>query len=82
MAADIADYANTFKHNLQPDEGAPYDEVIEVNLSELEPHINGPYTPDLATPLSKFKDVVKENGWPDELKVALIGSCVCFLPQQ
>jgi len=73
--SDIADYANTFKHNLQPDSGAPYDELVEINLSELEPHINGPYTPDLATPLSKFKDAVKENGWPDELKVALIGSC-------
>ena len=45
------------------------------NLSELEPHINGPFTPDLATPLSKFKEAVKENGWPQELKVALIGSC-------
>lgn len=45
------------------------------DLSELEPHINGPFTPDLATPLSKFKDAVKENGWPQDLKVALIGSC-------
>jgi len=45
------------------------------NLSELEPHINGPFTPDLATPLSKFKDAVKKNNWPQELKVALIGSC-------
>ena len=45
------------------------------NLSELEPHINGPFTPDLATPLSKFKDAVKANGWPEELKVGLIGSC-------
>jgi aconitate hydratase len=44
-------------------------------LSELEPHINGPFTPDLATPLSKFKDAVIENKWPEELKVALIGSC-------
>ena len=45
------------------------------NLSELEPHINGPFTPDLATPISKFKDEVVKNGWPSELKVALIGSC-------
>jgi aconitate hydratase len=44
-------------------------------LSELEPHINGPFTPDLATPISKFKDEVVKNGWPSELKVALIGSC-------
>lgn len=45
------------------------------NLSELEPHINGPFTPDLATPISKFAAEVKKNGWPDELKVGLIGSC-------
>ena len=45
------------------------------NLSELEPHINGPFTPDLATPISKFASEVKKNGWPEELKVALIGSC-------
>lgn len=44
-------------------------------MSELEPHINGPFTPDLATPISKFKDEVVKNGWPSELKVALIGSC-------
>jgi aconitate hydratase len=43
-------------------------------LSELEPHINGPFTPDLATPLSKFAEEVKKNNWPSELKVALIGS--------
>jgi aconitate hydratase len=41
----------------------------------LEPHVNGPFTPDLATPISKFKDEVVKNGWPSELKVALIGSC-------
>ncbi len=45
------------------------------NLSELEPHINGPFTPDLATPLSQFASEVKKNGWPEELKVGLIGSC-------
>jgi aconitate hydratase len=45
------------------------------NLSELEPHINGPFTPDLATPISKFAQEVKKNNWPSELKVALIGSC-------
>lgn len=49
--------------------------MIEINLSELEPHINGPFTPDLATPISKMAQAVKENGWPDELKVGLIGSC-------
>ena len=71
----IAKYAQSFAHNLRKDEGAEYDQVIEINLSELEPHINGPYTPDLATPLSKFAQAVKENNWPTELKVALIGSC-------
>merc|ERR1711939_329472 len=72
---DIAKYAESFQHNLQADAKAEYDQVIEINLSELEPHINGPYTPDLATPLSKFAEEVKKNNWPSELKVALIGSC-------
>ncbi len=52
-----------------------FDQVIEINLSELGPHINGPFTPDLATPLSKFALAVKENGWPEKLDVGLIGSC-------
>ncbi len=52
-----------------------FDEVIEINLSELEPHVNGPFTPDLAWPISKFAAAVKENGWPDKLEVGLIGSC-------
>ncbi|KAH9811876.1 mitochondrial aconitate hydratase [Melampsora americana] len=73
--ANIAKYAEQFKYNLQGDEGAEYDQVIEINLSELEPHVNGPYTPDLATPLSAFAKTVKEKGWPAEVKVALIGSC-------
>ncbi|KAK0651537.1 aconitase family-domain-containing protein [Cercophora newfieldiana] len=57
------------------DEGAQYDQVIEINLSELEPHVNGPFTPDLSTPLSKFKETVKEEQWPDKLSAGLIGSC-------
>ncbi|KAG8848645.1 Aconitate hydratase mitochondrial [Tulasnella sp. 330] len=73
--AEIAQYAKTFQHNLKADEGADYDQMIEINLSELEPHINGPFTPDLATPISKFAQAVKDNDWPDELKVSLIGSC-------
>lgn len=73
--SDIARYAESFAHNLVEDEGCEYDEVIEVDLNTLEPHINGPYTPDLATPLSKFAEEVKKNNWPEELKVALIGSC-------
>ncbi|KAI0354322.1 aconitate hydratase [Trametes cingulata] len=71
----IANYAKRFQHNLKADEGAEYDQSIEINLSELEPHINGPFTPDLATPISKFATEVEKNGWPAELKVALIGSC-------
>ncbi|KAG6381362.1 aconitate hydratase [Boletus reticuloceps] len=60
---------------LSADEGAEYDEVIEINLSDLEPMINGPFTPDLATPLSKFGALVQESGWKDELSASLIGSC-------
>ncbi len=52
-----------------------FDQVIEINLSELEPHINGPFTPDRATTLSEFASVVKENNWPAKLDVGLIGSC-------
>ncbi|MEI7831554.1 MAG: aconitate hydratase, partial [Prolixibacteraceae bacterium] len=52
-----------------------FDQLIEINLSELEPHINGPFTPDLATPLSQFKKVAKEKNWPMEMEVGLIGSC-------
>ncbi|KAL2268123.1 hypothetical protein VTJ83DRAFT_2969 [Remersonia thermophila] len=72
---DIGDFARAYAKELRADEGAEYDQVIEINLSELEPHINGPFTPDLATPISKFSEAVKANGWPDELKVGLIGSC-------
>jgi aconitase A len=60
---------------LRADAGAQYDQVIEINLSEVEPHINGPFTPDLSTPLSKFGDFIKENGWKDDLTASLIGSC-------
>ena len=52
-----------------------FDELIEINLSELEPHINGPFTPDRATPISEFANEVRKNGWPDKLEVGLIGSC-------
>lgn len=70
LADGLGDY-------LQPDKGSEkyYDSIIEINLSELEPHVNGPFTPDLAWPISKLKDAVKENNYPDELKVGLIGSC-------
>jgi aconitate hydratase len=77
----IADMANTVAEYLRSDEEVNenpetyYDQVVEIDLDALEPHINGPYTPDLAWPVSKFKDAVRENGWPEKLDVALIGSC-------
>jgi aconitate hydratase len=52
-----------------------FDEVIEINLSELEPHLNGPFTPDLATPISKMKEAAAANNWPAKIEVGLIGSC-------
>lgn len=52
-----------------------FDQVIEINLSELEPHLNGPYTPDLATPISKMKEAAIKNNWPLKIEVGLIGSC-------
>jgi aconitate hydratase len=73
--SEIGDFARSYAKELRQDEGAEYDQLIEINLSELEPHINGPFTPDLATPISKFSEAVKANGWPEELKVGLIGSC-------
>ncbi len=79
--AGIADLANDVKHHLQPDKEVLadphsfYDEVIEINLSELEPHINGPFTPDKAWPISAFAQAVKDNQYPDTLEVGLIGSC-------
>ncbi|KAL2009798.1 hypothetical protein VTN00DRAFT_5605 [Thermoascus crustaceus] len=71
----IGAFAREYAKELHEDEGAEYDQLIEINLSELEPHINGPFTPDLATPISKFKEAVEANKWPEELKVGLIGSC-------
>jgi len=52
-----------------------FDQVIEIDLSTLEPHVNGPFTPDRATPISEFAQAVKDNGWPQRLEVGLIGSC-------
>ena len=79
--ADIADLADNIKEHLTGDAEVYekpqgyFDQVIEINLSELEPHINGPFTPDLATPISEFAQAVKDNGWPEKLEVGLIGSC-------
>jgi len=67
--------ADTYKELLTPDEGAHYDELIEINLDTLEPHVNGPFTPDLAHPLSKFAAALAANGWPSDLSAGLIGSC-------
>jgi aconitate hydratase len=72
---DIARAVSFARHELQADEGAQYDRVIEIDLSTLEPRINGPFTPDLATPLSKFSAAAKENAWPRNLTAGLIGSC-------
>ncbi|ACY40054.1 aconitate hydratase [Blattabacterium sp. (Blattella germanica) str. Bge] len=52
-----------------------YDQVIEINLNVLEPHINGPFTPDKATPISKMKEEAAKNNWPTNIEVGLIGSC-------
>ncbi len=79
--ADVAAEADKVSEHLRGDKEvyeSPekyFDEVIEINLSELEPHINGPFTPDLAWPISKFAAAVKENGWPRYFEVGLIGSC-------
>lgn len=71
----VAALADSVKDCLVPDEGALYDEIIEINLSELEPHVNGPYSPDKAWKISDLKEAVLNNGYPDTISVALIGSC-------
>jgi aconitate hydratase len=79
--ADVAAAADQVAQHLRADDeifanpAEYYDQLIEINLSELEPHVNGPFTPDLAWPLSKFAQAVRENGWPARLEVGLIGSC-------
>ncbi|KAI1004932.1 putative aconitate hydratase [Podosphaera aphanis] len=60
---------------LSPDTGAHYDKLITINLSTLEPHINGPNTPDLSTPLSRFSNIVESENWPKKISAGLIGSC-------
>ncbi len=79
--ADVADAANAIKEHLTADPEVYanpeqyFDQVIEINLSELEPHLNGPFTPDLATPVSKMKEEAAKNGWPLKVEWGLIGSC-------
>ena len=78
---DVAEWATAVSDYLEADmdvQAQPdsfYDRVIVINLSELEPHINGPFTPDAATSISEFATKVKENGWPRKMEVGLIGSC-------
>lgn len=77
----VANAADSISSFLRPDEavvqnsGDYFDQVIEINLSELEPHINGPFTPDKAWPLSQFAQAVKDHDYPAKLEVGLIGSC-------
>ena len=66
LTGDPEVYANPEKY---------FDKVIEINLSELEPHLNGPFTPDLATPISQMKEAAAKNNWPTKVEVGLIGSC-------
>ncbi|MFN7912665.1 MAG: aconitate hydratase [Bacteroidota bacterium] len=79
--ADVAALADGIKEHLTGDAevyanpSKYFDEVIEINLSELEPHVNGPFTPDLATPISKLKEEAVKNGWPLKVEAGLIGSC-------
>uniref|UniRef100_A0A7I5E9A3 Aconitate hydratase, mitochondrial n=1 Tax=Haemonchus contortus TaxID=6289 RepID=A0A7I5E9A3_HAECO len=71
----IAKEAEKYKDLLTADPGAHYDQVIDLNLDTLIPHVNGPFTPDLASPIDKLGENAKKNGWPLDIKVALIGSC-------
>jgi len=72
----IADEAGKYSSSLlSPDADCKYDQVVEIDLSTLEPHVNGPFTPDLATPISQLGGAAKDNGWPLEVKDGLIGSC-------
>lgn len=79
--ADVADAANAIKHHLTGDPEvyanpeAYFDQIIEINLSEMEPYLNGPFTPDLATPISKMKEEAAKNNWPTKVEWGLIGSC-------
>jgi aconitate hydratase len=78
---DVADSANQIKEHLTADPEVYenpekyFDELIEINLDELTPHLNGPFTPDLATPVSEMSEVAKKNEWPIKVEWGLIGSC-------
>jgi len=78
---DVADAANAVKEHLNADAEVYanpekyFDQIIEIDLNTLEPHLNGPFTPDLATPVSKMKEELQKNGWPSKVEWGLIGSC-------
>ncbi|HGY54939.1 MAG TPA: aconitate hydratase [Caldithrix abyssi] len=74
MADKIAEYL-TGDPEVYENPQKYFDQVIEINLDELEPHLNGPFTPDRATPISKMKEEAEKNGWPTKVEVGLIGSC-------
>ena len=79
--SEVAYLANKIKDYLKADDEVYtnpdeyYDEVITIDLSQLEPHLNGPFTPDLATPISQMESAASKNNWPTDIKVGLIGSC-------
>ncbi len=79
--AEVAKMADQIKEHLTGDAEVYahpdkyFDQLIEIDLSQLEPHVNGPFTPDKAWPISQFAKAVKDNGWPSKLEVGLIGSC-------
>ncbi|KAF7555151.1 hypothetical protein G7Z17_g2340 [Cylindrodendrum hubeiense] len=76
--SDVAAHADLFKEQLltaDPGSDKYYDEIIEIDLSRLEPHINGPFTPDLAHPLSQFKEHMSASSWPSKLSCSMVGSC-------
>ena len=79
--ADVAELANKIKEHLTADAdvyanpATYFDQVIEIDLNTLEPHVNGPFTPDLATPISQLKEAAIKNGWPTKISVGLLGSC-------
>jgi aconitate hydratase len=78
---EVATLADGIREHLRPDADVYadpknyYDQLLELDLNTLEPYLNGPFTPDLATPISQLKEVATKNGWPDKIEVALIGSC-------
>jgi aconitate hydratase len=78
---EVADLADTYARDLRPDTevaldpASYYDQYIKIDLASLEPYVNGPYTPDLANPVSALPEFLKENNYPDTLEVGLVGSC-------